>query len=223
MKLFLNKASPYARLVLVVAHEKGIAERIELVWTDPWKSEDRLLAVTPVSKVPVLIAQDGDPLVESSCICEYLDGLGAGDALMPKSGAPRITALRKYGLGRALIDVSFGCVIEQRYGAGDDAVLARRWRAAVGRTISVIEKYIGHSDAPDLGDLTAAVALSYIDFRMSDVNWRTSAPRLASWLDRIAARRSLAATAPEQDSSFCREPGSCEPSVLLNSSASAKR
>ena len=197
MKLFLNKASPYARLVLVVAHEKDLAKHIELVWTDPWKSDDRLLAVTPLSKVPVLITEDGEPLVESNCICEYLDGMGAGDALMPKSGARRMAALRKYGLGRGLIDVSFGSVIEQRYGGGDDTVLAKRWRAAVERTSSVVEKYVGHPDAPDLGDLTMAVALSYIDFRMSDVSWRTSAPRLASWLDRIAARRSLAATAPE--------------------------
>jgi glutathione S-transferase len=197
MKLFLNKASPYARLVLVVAHEKGLAERIELVWTDPWKSDDRLLAVTPLAKVPVLIAEDREPLVESYCICEYLDALGAGDALMPHSGAQRMAVLRKYGLGRGLIDVSFGSVIEQRHGAGDDSILAQRWRAAVERTIPVIEKSVGNTDAPDLGDLTVAVALSYIDFRMSDVNWRTSAPRLGSWLDRITARRSLAATAPE--------------------------
>jgi glutathione S-transferase len=35
MKLYLNQTSPYARLVLVVAHEKELADRIECVWTDP--------------------------------------------------------------------------------------------------------------------------------------------------------------------------------------------
>ena len=38
MKLYLNKTSPYARLVMVVAHEKGLEKKIEPHWTDPWES-----------------------------------------------------------------------------------------------------------------------------------------------------------------------------------------
>src|SRR5688500_14141318 len=102
MKLYLNKASPYARLVLVVAHEKALAGRLELVWTDPWASDASLLAVTPLSMVPVLIARDGQPLVESGVICKYLDAVGDGPALVPADAAVRLTMLRKYGLGRGL-------------------------------------------------------------------------------------------------------------------------
>src|SRR5215216_254366 len=130
MKLYLNKASPYARLVLVVAYEKRLSERIELVWTDPWASEERLLGVTPLAKVPVLIAEDGEPLVESACICDYLDALGGGAALLPSAGNARLRVLRKYGVGRGLIDVAFGAVIEKRYGSGGDSVLVERWRSA---------------------------------------------------------------------------------------------
>ncbi len=197
MKLYLNKASPYARLVLVVAHEKQLSARIELVWTDPWASDERLLGVTPLAKVPVLIAEDGQALVESGCICDYLDGIGGGAALLPASGNARLRVLRKYGLGRGLIDVAFGAVIEKRYGSGDDSVLVERWRAAVSRTAGLLEKDSTLGLTPDLGDLTIAVALSYVDFRMSDVQWRASAPRLAAWFDRVAARPSLVATAPE--------------------------
>ena len=197
MKLYLNQASPYARLVLVVAHEKQLAERIELIWTDPWASDERLLGVTPLAKVPVLIAEDGEPLVESACICDYLDGLGAGAPLLPGAEHARLQVLRKYGLGRGLIDVAFGAVIEKRYGAGGDSVLIERWRSAVGRTAVLLEKDSTLRLTPDLGDLTVAVALSYIDFRMSDIQWRTSAPRLAAWFAAIAARHSLTATAPQ--------------------------
>jgi glutathione S-transferase len=197
MKLYLNKASPYARLVMVVAFEKELSGDIELVWTDPWASEEKLLAVTPLAKVPVLVAEDGQPLVESACICDYLDGIGAGAALLPKAGAERLAVLRKVGLGRGLIDVAFGAVIEKRYGSGGDSVLIGRWRTAVTRSAALLEADSTLGLAPDLGDLTIAVALSYVDFRLGDVEWRTSAPRLTAWFARIASRPSMTTTAPE--------------------------
>lgn len=132
MKLFLNKAPPYARLVMVVAHEKQLTARIELVWTDPWASEEELLAATPLAKVPVLIADDGAPLVESACICDYLDRIGSAPVLMPWDAHARLPMLRKYGLGRGLMDVAFGAVIQERYGAGGDPVLLNRWRDGAG-------------------------------------------------------------------------------------------
>lgn len=202
MKLFLNKASPYARLVMVVAAEKHLSKRIELVWTDPWASEAALLAVTPFAKVPVLIAQDGKPIVESTCICDYLDGVGAGPALLPKTEAARLRVLRKYGLGRGLIDAAFGAIIEKRYHAAEpQPVLLERWSAAVVRAIGALETNEtlspGESEAPDMGDLAIAVGLSYLDFRMAEVEWRASAPRLAAWFERMAARPSMTKTAPE--------------------------
>jgi glutathione S-transferase len=197
MKLYLNKASPYGRLVLVVAHEKQLAKSIELAWTDPWVSGAELLAVTPYAKVPVLIAQDGKPLVESGCICDYLDEVGTGPVLLPKAGQERLTVLRKYGLGRALIDVAFGVVIEQRYHPSEPKpVLLERWRAAVERGIATLEQEAAPGPAPDMGDLAVAVALSYMDFRMSEVKWRASAPGLAAWFEGIGSRPSITATAP---------------------------
>ena len=61
MRLFLNQASPYARLARVVVHEKCLADQVELVWTDPWASPPELLAVNPAAKVPALVTDD-DPL-----------------------------------------------------------------------------------------------------------------------------------------------------------------
>jgi glutathione S-transferase len=121
--------------------------------------------------------------------------------LLPSRGNARLPVLRKYGLGRGLIDVAFGAVIEKRYGGGGgDSTLGERWRTAVSRAAAVLEKDSTLGLAPDLGDLTIAVALSYVDFRMSDIQWRASAPRLAAWFERTAARPSLVATAPERAS-----------------------
>jgi glutathione S-transferase len=197
MKLYLNKASPYARLTLVVAHEKNLAERIELVWTDPWASEPALLAATPLAKVPVLVAEDGEPLVESACICEYLDAIGGGPALMPAEPAARLACLRKYGLGRGLIDAAFGAVIQKRYADGAGSLLETRWRTAAARTVSWLEQAPDASREPDLGDLSIAVGLSYLDFRMADLDWRNRAPRLTAWFEAVCTRPSMRMTAPQ--------------------------
>lgn len=201
MKLYLNKTSPYARLVLVAAHEKALADNIECVWTDPWASPAELLAVNAFAKVPVLLTDMGESIAESGCICDYLDEAGSGRRLMPRELPARLPALRKYGLGRGLIDVAFGVTIQRRFAAPDsNTVLAERWFAAVQRALSALNHdavLFGSSDAPDLGDLAFAVGLSYVEFRLPEAGWRDSSPRLAQWYDQIAARASMLLTAPE--------------------------
>lgn len=201
MKLYLNKTSPYARLVLVVAHEKALADRIEYVWTDPWASPAELLAVNAFAKVPVLVTGAGESLTESGCICDYLDETGGGRRLMPRELPARLPVLRKYGLGRALIDVAFGVTIERRFAApAGKPVLAERWLAAVQRALGVLDHdaaLLRSVDAPDLGDLALAVGLSYVGFRLPEADWRNSASHLAQWFDQFAARPSMLLTAPE--------------------------
>jgi glutathione S-transferase len=202
MKLYLNKASPYARLVLVVAHEKSISDQLELVWTDPWASEERLLDVNPFSKVPALaLDSDGnETLIESACICDYLDDIGGGRRLLPHLPAVRKSALVKYGRGRALIDSAFGAVIQRRFTPAGvaESPLVERWLAAVARAAPILEQGAAElrSHEPDIGDLAVAVGLSYVDFRLSEIKWRAPAPAVAKWLDEISKRPSMLETAP---------------------------
>lgn len=197
MKLYLNKTSPYARLVMIVAHEKALVQGIECVWTDPWTSPAELLAVSPYAKVPVLVTDGGEALVESGCICDYLDDIGSGRRLMPRE----LPALRKYGLGRGLIDAAFGVTIQRRFAASDTKpVLAERWLATVSRALGVMEldaTLARSDDAPDLGDLALAVGLDYVGFRLPEAGWRVRAPRLVPWFERMAARPAMRLTAPE--------------------------
>jgi len=58
MKLYNNRPSPYGRKVLVVAHEKQLLDRIEVIQLDPWSDPPELVAATPLGKVPALITDD---------------------------------------------------------------------------------------------------------------------------------------------------------------------
>ena len=201
MKLYLNKPSPYARLALVVAHEKGLAGDLELEWTDPWQNPPALLGVNPFSRVPALVTDEGVAIVDSACICDYFDHLGGGRALVPPGLPARIATLRKYGLARTLTDATFGAVIQRRFGpAGTEPALAARWIATAGSALDAMERdpsIGGASPAPDLGDLALAVGLGYIDFRLQEMAWQQGRPKLAGWFREFARRPSMQATPHE--------------------------
>ena len=202
MKLFLNDSSPYARLVLVVIHEKHLIGEVELVWTDPWSSPPELMAVNPFAKVPALITREGLPLMDSVLICEYLIRIARGPALLADGGAPWLYALRNYAFGRGLIDAAFGVTIQRRFGgAAGPTALAQRWLASVKPALVQLDRentLLRSADDVDLGDLALGVALGYLDLRLGEVEWRLHAPALAKWFERVAARPSLQLTAPKR-------------------------
>ena len=201
MKLYLNKTSPYARLAIVVAHEKGLAGRIELAWTDPWTDTTELLAANPFSRVPTLVTDDGQPVADSACICEYFDEVGGGRRLLPAAGGDRLRALSMYGLGRGLIDAAFGVTIDRRFHeSGAKLVLAERWLTAIRRALEKLDRddtLLRPTETPDLGDLAIGVGLSYTEFRLPEVQWKPAFSHLRAWHERLSARPSMRLSAPE--------------------------
>lgn len=199
MKLYLNKTSPYARLVLATAHEAGLVSHIEMVWTEPWDDNAELLAVNPLGKVPALITDSGVALIESALICDRLVTSSGSDRLLPARGAQRESVLQRLGIGRAVIDCAFGSVIQRRFNDGADTGLSKRWLKAIPRAVAALEKIATNRSLPvepDLGDVAVTVALDYVDFRLPEIAWRKEAPALARAIDSVLARPSMRATDP---------------------------
>lgn len=189
MKLYFNKPSPYARKVRVVAHEKQLVERLEWHEVDPWADPRALLDATPIGKVPALLTDDDLLLTESQTIAEYLDSVGSGPPLIAGN---RFEVLARAALAQGLIDAAFGMVIERRRPAAQQwQGWHERLRRAVDRTLPRLAVSEGRFD---LGDISTACALAYIDFRLPEIAWRESHSRLAAWLDRANCRPSMAAT-----------------------------
>ncbi len=196
MNLYLNQASPYARLISVLLVETGLDTETELIFVDPWESPDELLMANPASKVPVLTLKDGTRLVESACISDYLIQQSGQSALSPMSHLDAEIRLQILGLGRAAIDCSFGSVIQQRF--VPDSPLIERWLATLPRIAGALEElYAGRiSTDPDLANLTVAVAFEYIDFRLPEIQWQGRAPHLAERVSSLGRRTSLETTRP---------------------------
>lgn len=197
MKLLHQTHSPYARQVLVLAHETGLAGRLEVIHheTSPTRRNDAVFAVNPLGKVPVLILDDGIALFDSAVICDYLDGLHGGPRLIPSSGPARWLALRLQALAHGIADAG-GAIRQEterrpapyRYPAMRDGQIKK-----LDAAYDFLERNAALDGPLDIGQIALATALSWIEFRTLP-GFRGSHPRLEGWFDRFSKRPSMAAT-----------------------------
>ena len=200
MKLFWSSRSPFVRFVMVVAHEKGLADRIshERVVVAAASPNADVMAHNPLNKLPTLVLDDGSALYDSRVICEYLDATGSGAQLVPSDGAARWQTLRRTALGVGLLDLLVGWLPERRKSAdAQDPDLNAALAAKFAKTLEELEGEAGAlAVAPfDLGQAAIGSALDYADFRYDDLNWRASHPTLSTWYAGVHQRPSFQATA----------------------------
>ena len=108
MKLIGQYDSPFVRRVAVAMQTYGISyDHV------PWSTfgdGDLVAQHNPLKRVPALVLDDGEVLIESGAILDHLDeSVGPERALLPQSGAPRRAALRRIALMTGAADkaVSF--------------------------------------------------------------------------------------------------------------------
>lgn len=173
-----------------------MADRVAFVEANPLADPPALRAVNSLGKIPVLIRDDGRALFDSPVICEYLDSLGLEPRLIPADAAARIEVLMRQALADGIMDAAFSLVMERRRPeAQQSPEWIERWSGAILRGVRALPVAPPASDI-DLGDLTAACALGYLDFRLPDLDWRAGGTELAGWYAEITARPSIARTAP---------------------------
>ena len=196
MKLYYSPTSPYVRKVMACAITRGLDGQIEKHPSNPHESPADLVADNPLSKVPCLVTADGLSLFGSQLICEYLDSLGDELPLFPAHGAPRWRALKFQSLGDGILDAAVPCRGEQgkpKETARDTQIA--RFKAAIGRAVSTLEADPPHKHV-DIGSITVACALGYLDFRFADDAWRNGHSKLAAWYEAFAHNKGLVGTAP---------------------------
>jgi glutathione S-transferase len=105
MKLIGMLDSPYVRRVAISAKRLGIPLEHESV--SVFRHFDLFQLINPVVKAPTLVLDDGEVLIDSTLIIEYLEALaGPGNSLMPGDLDQRLRALRLIGLALAACEKS---------------------------------------------------------------------------------------------------------------------
>jgi len=197
VRLMHGTISPYVRKVMLVAHEKGLADRIDLIPENPW-GDNEIAPANPIGKIPTLILDDGTALFDSRVICEYLDAHGNGPALYPQ-GEARWPVLRLAALGEGILEAGIALANDSRKDPAHwSEWYAERLREKLNRTLDCLEAECSSLEGPvDIARLTVGCALGYIDFRGFVGDWRPTRPKLAAWYVEFAKRPSMQATVPK--------------------------
>jgi len=106
--------SPFTRRVAISANLLGIPFE-HRSWS-VGKDFDRIREFNPLGRVPALVLDDGETLVESAMILDWLDEqVGPQRALMPASGTARRKAQHLIALATGAADKGIHIVIERAF------------------------------------------------------------------------------------------------------------
>jgi glutathione S-transferase len=203
MRLYHSPTSPYVRKVMILIHEAGLLDRVELVRAAGTPLDPGTLPVdhNPLGKVPVLETADG-AIFDSRVICRYLDDL-AGTGAYPKD-ADIWRTLTLEALADGILDAALLMVYETRL--RPEKLRFAPWVEAqatkIIRVLDALEAdWLGHlttprKGCPDMGTIAVGAALGYVDFRLAHLEWRAGRPGLAAWAAEFALRPAMVVTVP---------------------------
>ena len=198
MKLYCSKTSPYARKVRIAIEELGLADQVEEIIADPFNPTPELLAANPLSKIPALVTDRGEPLLDSQLILDYLSHRKTGLATLSR-GAKRWEVLRRTQIADGVINAAVAIVMEKRRPESIHYIpFLDRQTATIRRALDQLNQDAGllALQSPGLCEITCGAALGYLDFRLPYLEWRKEREGLANWYTVFAQRPSMQKTAP---------------------------
>jgi glutathione S-transferase len=155
--------SPFVRRVAIAMRLYGIAYEHK-----PWSTfgdADKIAPHNPLRRVPTLVLDDGEALIDSAAILDYLDEIArdqdkiAGEAMLPSRGKARRRQLRLCALATGLGDKAVSLVYERALRKEQLALWVERCEAQIAGVLAVLEQEragvttpwlngarIGHSD-----------------------------------------------------------------------------
>ncbi|MEQ1519507.1 MAG: glutathione S-transferase family protein [Usitatibacteraceae bacterium] len=156
----------------------------------------------PLTKVPVLVLDDGTALYDSRVIVEYLDGITPVSRLIPDDGRERALVKRTEALGDGITDAGIAVFLERKREAtmqSPDWIARQLGKvdagiAAAGRELGDRDYF--HGLSLTLGDISLACSLLWLEFRLPEIQWRATHPNLKKWISRLEATPSFADTKP---------------------------
>ena len=139
----------------------------------PWSTfgdADRIRPYNPLTRVPTLVLDDGEVLIESHAILDHLDSLVPAErAMFPRIEPDRRRALKVAALATGLADKAVSLFYEKRLHAAASDVWVARCRGQIAGVLAALQadraarpgdywfgERIGHAD------IAVAVALRFL-------------------------------------------------------------
>ena len=169
---------------------------------------DEIGAINPLRRVPALILDDGETLIDSNAILDYLDErVGPGRALIPASGAKRRKVLKLLALAVGAAEKGVIAFYEKTR-RPDDKVWDQAFEAYSDQVLGGLQAI--EQAAPENGgwlaglemsqaDITTAVVIEFIDVVLPDLIGENDLPRLRALVLRLNALEGFSSTHPSRE------------------------
>ena len=191
MQLIGQYDSPFVRRV-------GIALRLyELPFThQPWSTfadADKIRPYNPLHRVPTLVLDDGDVLIESHLILDYLDSLvPAARTMFPRSEPARHRAIQVSALATGIADKAVSLFYEKRMHRDVSEVWVERCCSQVRAGYAALEAQRGPTpywfgDAIGHADIAVATMMQFVREAHANVIDLTQFSALAAHATRCEA------------------------------------
>jgi glutathione S-transferase len=129
----------------------------------PWSvfaDAERIRAYTPLVRVPILILDDGEVVLDSAAIIDHLDKhVGSSKALIGEAGRDRRRALKVCAIATGVAEKAVALVYEQAFHSNPSSQWTDRCKSQIGGALDTLEaewadkaspfwfgESIGHSD-----------------------------------------------------------------------------
>jgi len=165
--------SPFVRRVAVTAQFLGLPyEHREI---SIFRHYDKFRAINPLVKVPTLICDDGQVLVDSTLIIDYFQSK-AGDSLMPADEAHYISALNMIGTTLVAMEKAVQMIYELKQ--RPEELLHQPWLDRMQQQLTeatiLLENAVGDGsnwlfgDEVTQADISTAIAWQFIQLQFSE-------------------------------------------------------
>jgi len=189
MQLIMAAASPFARKVRVLIRETDQLKDVEEVHieTSPFNANPIASAANPTARIPSLTRPDGSALYDSRVITRYLDArVRAG--LYPDIDLWDVLALEATGDG--IMDSAVSISYETRLRTAE--MVSADWVKVMGGCTAIQDRSMAHLNSSlNMGQISVACALGYLDLRHDTRNWRQGHKSLANWFSGFQERASM--------------------------------
>ncbi|TKT79297.1 glutathione S-transferase family protein [Aquamicrobium sp. LC103] len=171
----------------------------------PWSvfgDAEKIAAYNPLTRVPTLVLDDGDVLVDSVTILDHLDNLVPADrALHPRTEPQRHQSLKIAALASGLADKAVSLFYERRLHENPSEAWEARCLKQIRGTLASLEADRARSSAPywfgdriGHADIAVAASIRHMSESHPDLAGLDEFPALAShcdWMERLPVFREI--------------------------------
>lgn len=204
MKLYYSRTSPYARKVMVCILELGFEKEIEFEILSPLRNTEILNQINPLGKIPCFIGVRSELVLDSPVICRYIDDIAinsGASSLFSSADLSMNEVERVHSLSDGIMDAAVAYVLESARPPEQQSEFWKdRWKQSVLRTIKYISDHeirVLNDNTLTVGQVALASALAYLDFRITNLDWRSENARISEWLAQILKSPSFIKTLPQ--------------------------